>query len=58
MDFAKISNYTIEIYLVLFYFGQRLYLSGVQMKDWAGKALETVNFFAFLKYLQGYSKWL
>jgi hypothetical protein len=26
MDFAKISNYTIEIYFVLFYFGQRLYL--------------------------------
>jgi hypothetical protein len=25
MDFAKISNYTIEIYFVLFYFGQRLY---------------------------------
>jgi hypothetical protein len=22
MDFAKISNYTIEIYFVLFYFGQ------------------------------------
>jgi hypothetical protein len=28
MDFAKISNYTIEIYFVLFYFGQRLYLQG------------------------------
>jgi hypothetical protein len=27
MDFAKISNYTIEIYFVLFYFGQRLYIS-------------------------------
>jgi hypothetical protein len=26
MDFAKISNYTIEIYFVLFYFGQRLYI--------------------------------
>jgi hypothetical protein len=26
MDFAKISNYTIEIYFVLFYFGQRLYV--------------------------------
>jgi hypothetical protein len=25
MDFAKISNYTIEIFFVLFYFGQRLY---------------------------------
>jgi hypothetical protein len=25
MDFAKIWNYTIEIYFVLFYFGQRLY---------------------------------
>jgi hypothetical protein len=24
--FRKISNYTIEIYFVLFYFGQRLYL--------------------------------
>jgi hypothetical protein len=26
MDFAKTSNYTIEIYFVLFYFGQRLYI--------------------------------
>jgi hypothetical protein len=26
MDFANISNYTIEIYFVLFYFGQRLYM--------------------------------
>jgi hypothetical protein len=26
MDFAKISNHTIEIYFVLFYFGQRLYI--------------------------------
>jgi hypothetical protein len=26
MDFAKISNYTIEIYFVLFYFDQRLYI--------------------------------
>jgi hypothetical protein len=26
MDFAKISNYTIEIYFVPFYFGQRLYI--------------------------------
>jgi hypothetical protein len=29
MDFAKISNYTIEIYFVLFYFGQRLYLLNI-----------------------------
>jgi hypothetical protein len=29
MNFAKISNYTIEIYFVLFYFGQRLYIPGV-----------------------------
>jgi hypothetical protein len=26
MDFTKISNYTIEIYFILFYFGQRLYI--------------------------------
>jgi hypothetical protein len=25
MDFAKLSNYTIEIYFVQFYFGQQLY---------------------------------
>jgi hypothetical protein len=32
MDFAKISNYTIEIYFVLFYFGQRLYMKKMRKK--------------------------
>jgi hypothetical protein len=42
MDFTKISNYTIEIYFVLFYFGQRLYIHIFKVKTFESNTIPPI----------------